>query len=271
MPEWVCHVDESGNRNGAEGGSDYFVLCGIAGSPGSLGELAERIRRLKLELVPRADPASWELHAGAMFHGRDSSPLGSIGLPKKLAVMRSVVNLVSDSDVVLFKIAVMSKKMRKSGASAARITEQAMALLAELLERLARELGGGTVIRVVSDNTHKKYRLAMERALSRRVTGRVRLPPGGERRVTSIEFVDSRSSALVQAADAIAYIIHRHIAGDKSFADMAGVIERKSWISRGRCAEKIGSGRRVGSTRSRRPWGGTVYVGRPWRGAGKRG
>lgn len=263
MSEWTAYIDESGNRTGAVDGSDYFVFAEIAGSPGTLDELTKRVRQLKLNLVPNTDLADWELHAGALFHDRDGSPLGYMGMDNKISVMRDIVDLVSDSDVALFGVAVMSKRLRRKNATAAKITKNAAALLVEQLESFVKELGNKTTLKIVSDSTHKKYRLAMERALSRRMTGRTKLPPGGRRHVTRIEFVDSRSSTLVQVADAIAYIIHRYIGGDGRLVDMFEAIERQAWISR----EKLGSGQRVGSTRNRRPWGGIVYVGLPWRGA----
>lgn len=68
MQEWTAHIDESGNRDGSVHGSGHFVITGVAGNPGSLDELAERIPRLKLELVPHANPVDWELHAREMFH-----------------------------------------------------------------------------------------------------------------------------------------------------------------------------------------------------------
>lgn len=246
MQEWVAHIDESGNRDGVERRSDYFVIAGVAGSPTALDELVERMRRLKLELVPHADPASWELHAGDMFHNRDGHILGSLCPEKMMSVMRRIVDIVCDCDVVPLVTAVPSKKMRKGGASASKITEQAMVLMVELLERLAHELEGGTTLRIVSDTTHKKYRLAMARAMSRRVPGRARLPPGGERRVASIEFVNSRSSALVQVADAIAYIIHRYVGGDAAFGELFEDIRRMSRLPRGQSCMRIRSGRRVG-------------------------
>jgi len=73
--EWVAYVDESGSRVGARGGPGRFVLACVAGSPEAIAGLAESVRRLKLELVPKIDPADWELHAGDMFHGRGGSPL----------------------------------------------------------------------------------------------------------------------------------------------------------------------------------------------------
>lgn len=246
MQEWAAYIDESGNRGGVEGGSDYFVVAGVVGGPAALDELAGRIRRLKLELVPHADPADWELHAREMFHDHSGSFLGSMSTEEKMSVMRKMVDIVCGCDVVPLGAAVSNKKMRKGGSSAARITEHAMVLPVELLERLAQGMGDGTALKVVSDTTHKKYRLAMERALSQRVTGRVRLPPGGERRVTRIEFVGSRSSALVQVADAIAYIIHRHVRGDAMFGELFGDIRRKSRLPQGQGGMRIRSGRRVG-------------------------
>lgn len=51
-----------------------------------------------------------------------------------------------------------------------------MVLTVELLERLAHDLEGETTLRVVTNTTHKKYCLAMERAMSRRVTGSAAWP-----------------------------------------------------------------------------------------------
>lgn len=246
MPEWVAYVDESGNREGVSHESDHFVIAGFVGSHDSLDELAERTRRLKLELVPHVDPAGWELHAWDIFHNHNDYLLGSLSLDEKMSIMRRIVDIVCDCGVVPLGAAVLSKKMRKNGASAAKITEHALVILVELLERLAQELEDGTTLKIVSDTTHKKYRLAMERTMSRRVTGRVRLPPGAERRVTRIEFVDSRSSALVQIADAIAYIIHRYVGGDAMFEKLFEDIRRKSRLLRGQSGMRIRSGRRAG-------------------------
>ncbi|MCY4252945.1 MAG: DUF3800 domain-containing protein [Thaumarchaeota archaeon] len=233
MTEWEAYVDESGSGLKSEMGPNRFVLACVAGSPKALGELEEKIRRLKLELVPRADPAKWELHAADMFHGRGDSPLGSMSTEQNMRVMRQIMDIVCGCDVVLLNITVMGTRMRGKRVTDVRIAEQATVRLVERLEQLAIERGDGTTLRVVSDNVVERNRFAMRRALARRETRHPALSEGA-RRVTEIAFVDSRSSALVQVADAIAYIINRHKGGDAAFGCLFRLVERKVWRRRGR-------------------------------------
>jgi len=135
MPEWHAHVDESGGRLGIRGGQGRLVLACIVGTPDSLAELAKKIRRLKLELVPHADPADWVLHAGDMFHGRGDTPLGSIGKARKMGVMRRIVDIVCDSDVVPFGVIITATSMHGKSVTDARIVGHATKLLIERLER----------------------------------------------------------------------------------------------------------------------------------------
>ncbi|RNJ71837.1 MAG: DUF3800 domain-containing protein [Thaumarchaeota archaeon S15] len=233
MAEWEAYVDESGSRLSARQGKSRFVLACVAGSPRALGELEGKIQRLKLELVPGADPAKWELHASKMFHNIGDSPLGSMSTEQNMRVMRKIMDIVCGCDVMLFNIVIMGTRMHGKRATDTRIVEHATALLVEKLEQLAAGQGAGTTLRVISDNVLEKTRLAMKRALARRAARRS-APLEGARRVTGIMFVDSRSSALVQVADAIAYIINRHEGGDAAFGCLFRLVERKVWRSRGR-------------------------------------
>lgn len=240
------------------------MLACVAGSPKALAELEEKIRRLKLELAPKADPAGWELHAGDMFHNRGGSILGLLETKKQMAIMRRIVDIVRGCDVVLFYIVVMGTRMHGKRATHARVVEHATALLVERLEQFAQEQGEGVTLRVVSDNAREHQRLAMERALERRATRRS--PPLGRRRVTLIEFADSLSNGLVQVADALAYIINRHAGGDAAFGEMFRDIRRKTWRRRGR-SERVGVGTAGRVNPEPPPLGAAPYVGLPWRGA----
>ena len=245
MPRWDAHVDESGSRLDASGGQGRFVLVCMAGSPAAISGLVEKIRRLKLELVPGADPANWELHAGDMFHDRGGSPPGSLTTEEKMSIMRRIVAIVCDGDIALFGISIMRQGAGRRGATDARIAERATAILVERLEWLAEAQGGGVTLRVVSDNVRERRRLAMSRALEQRAAGRGP-PRGTARAVTGIEFVDSRSSAAIQAADAIAYIINRYVGGDAAFGGMFGDIRQKARADGSRGGLRIESGRRTG-------------------------
>lgn len=233
MSVWFAYVDESGSRSSVGGKARNSVLACVVGSPESLKELAERIRRLKLNLRPHADPASWELHTGDMLHGRDRSPLGSMGMDKKMSVMRKIVDIVCDCDIVVFGTVVVAKRARGKKAVDTKVTECATAILVGRLGRFAKELDKGTTLHVVSDNMPETHRLAMKRALV-----------GSDlQRVTDIKFVDSRSGALIQVVDAIAYIINRHIAGDPEFGEMFEDIRRKAW-TRSKCGLRMWSAQR---------------------------
>lgn len=233
MPEWIAYVDESGSGFGIGGGPSRLVLACVAGHPAEIARLEERIRRFKLELVPRADPANWELHSVAMFHDR-GSPLGSMSTKRNMSVMQKIVDIVCESGVVTFSIVVTGAKMRRKRVTDAKVVGHAMALLAERLELLAQEIGEGTTMRVISDNMPAARRLAMKRALASGVTPHV----------TRIEFVDSRSSAAIQAVDALAYSINRHAGGDAAFRGLSGDIERKAWRRSGARGAETGPRRR---------------------------
>jgi len=233
MTEWVAYIDESGSGLKSEKGPNRFVLACVAGSTDALGELEEKIRRLKLDLVPGADPAKWELHAGDMFHGRGGSPLGSMSTQQNMRVMRQIIDIVCGCNVVLFNIIVTGARMRRKRVTDAKIAEHATSLLVERLGRFAAERGDGVTLRMVSDNVVERNRLAMRRALVR-WKARQPAPLGGNLQVTEIAFMDSRSSALVQVADAIAYIINRHAGGDALFDEMFGLVESKAWRHHGR-------------------------------------
>jgi len=240
-PEWAAYVDESGSRTGARGEPGRFVLACIAGSPAAIARLAESIRRLKLELVPRIDPADWELHAGDMFHGRGGSPLGSMTTEEKMSVMRKVVGIVCDSDVALFGISITRSGTVKRNTTDARLAERTTKLLVERLGWLAEAQGTVTTLRIISDNVPEGHRLAMERAMCRQAA-RPRLPYGRERTVIKIEFVDSRSSATIQAVDSIAYAINRCLGGDAAFGGLFDDIRRKARTDGDRGGLRIESG-----------------------------
>lgn len=218
MEEWAAYVDESGSGIGARGGPGRLVLACVAASQETTAEIDERIRRLKLELVPWLDPADWELHAGDMFHNRAGSPLRSMTTDEKMVVMRRIVDIVCGSDAVTFPVIVTGVRTRRRGAGTTKTVEHATTLLIERLEGFAQERGRIT-LRVVSDNVPKGQCLAMERALGRR----------GARAVTGIEFADSRSGAMLQVADAMAYAINRDAGGDARFRSLHADIRGKAW------------------------------------------
>jgi len=227
MQGLAAYVDESGSRSGTGEGGDYFVLGCIVGSPDSLGDLSERIRRLKLELVPNADPMNWELHAVEIMHERGNGILGHMNMKQKLSIMRRIVDVVCDCDVYLFEVVINSAELHRKHAKESKITRYAMARLMDLLEKFVEGQGLSATCRIVSDNTLEKHRLAMKHALDQHVR-RLTSSGGGASRLAGIEFIDSKSDAIIQAVDTIAYSVRRHEGGDTRFRELREAIRRKT-------------------------------------------
>lgn len=226
MAGWVAYVDESGSRTGARGKPGWFVLACVAGSPPAIADLAGKIRNLKLGLVPGKDPASWELHAVGMFHDRGGSPLRSIGRDAQMDAMQKIVDIVCDSDIVLFKAVVPAERRQGKRATEAKTVRHATEIIVDQMEKFA-ERKGDVTFRIVSDHVHEKHRLAMKGAIERRAP-ESSPKSRARRRVTGIGFVDSRSSEIVQAVDGVAYMINRNVGGDARFGALARDIERKA-------------------------------------------
>lgn len=212
----AAYLDESGTRGGADG---HFVLACVAGDEGSIARLAGGLRGVKLGLVPGADPDAWEFHAREIMHGGGGTPLRRRDGRERAAAIRMAVSAVCASGAAPAAVAVRNAGPGRPWAS--RATRRASSILVARLERLAA--ARGMPCRVVSDSVRGGHRRDMERALLRAARGRV----------TGIEYVDSRASAPVQAADALAYAVGRHMAGDARFGEAFAEVERCAWLNGG--------------------------------------
>lgn len=216
MPEWHAHVDESGGGLGGHGRRRPVLAC-VAGSPSPLSELAEKTQRLGLGPVPRAGPAGGEPHAGNMFRGRGGTPLGSMGMKRKMGVMRSVVGIVCACGGAVWGRHCRGKALERRPARAG-VIRHASALLVERLGRFGQGRGEGTTMRVISDAMPKRRRLAMRGALAR----------SGGLVVAGMGFVGSRLGAAAQAADMVACATNRRVGGDAGFRGVCGGMARKA-------------------------------------------
>lgn len=220
----AAYVDESGARGGAEG---HFVLACVAGDGDAIARLASGLRGAKLALAPGADPDAWEAHAREIMHGTGAGPLRPRDMRDRVAAIRAIVGAVCASGVSPAAVAVRNSCPGRRGASMA--TRRAVSALVARLEGLAEGLGEGARCRVVSDSVRGGHRADMERALARASRGRV----------TGIEYVDSRSSLPVQAADSLAYAVGRHMAGDARFGEAFAEVERAAWARGGRGGVRV--------------------------------
>lgn len=227
----VLFADSSGNPRSRAGDDAYYTLGCLTGDPGALGALSTAMYGLKLGLVPDMDPRSWELHGARITHRRRGYPLRPRTEARRLAVFGAIARIICESDATLFGVAVDNRRAYGEFGPNANVMDAAWTLVLERFELFVRDLGTGGLGHVIADRTGAADMRRIRALVSS--SARRHNPISGVRtsRIAGIEFVDSLESLLVQAADIAAYIISRHINGDRRFAGMAGRLLGRMWVS----------------------------------------
>lgn len=218
--EWVAHIDESG-RDGEDG---HLVLACVMTRREDLARLAGGICELKRRLAPARDPCAWELHAREIMRGPGSrgtpGPLRPRTPAEGIAILGSVIDTVCGAGVTILCVTVRKRR----GAIGLAAT-----LLLERVELFLRSRGEGQTARIVSDEMIDCDRQAVDRAVADSMRGRNPRSLVRTERITRIEHVNSADSELVQAADVVAYVANRHVAGDAAMGDIFRRIDGKIW------------------------------------------
>lgn len=221
---WVAYMDESGNRTGKDirEEGDLFVLACVTGSPDTLARLADAVRGMKRGLAPSFNPDLWELHGKEIMHGPEKkprrAPLLARTIPKKIAILQGIADIVHELNVDIVVAVVPSKQIRKSHGKY-HVMEHAMTVVLERLETYAR-LHGIDELRIVSDEMRGGDQERVSAILSNMSSGRSAISGMRAAHLSGIEYVSSMSSVLNQVADVVAYTINRHGGGDGGLADV---------------------------------------------------
>jgi len=240
MPRWDAHVDESGSRLDASGGQGRFVLVCMAGSPAAISGLVEKIRRLKLELVPGADPANWELYAGDMFHARRLSPRLPDHGRKNVHHAQDCGHRVRRRHCAVWNLyhAAGGGQTRRHGCQDCRARHSDSRRAPGVACR--GTWGRGDAARGIGQRKGKATPGNVKGA------GTARGRTGAAPRNSARRDGNRVCGLAIQAADAIAYIINRHVGGDAAFGGMFGDIRQKARADGSRGGLRIESGRRAG-------------------------
>lgn len=235
-------MDESGNRTGKDikEEGDLFVLACVTGSPDTLARLVDMIRGMKRGLAPNSSPDSWELHGKEIMHGAGKksawTPLRARTVPKKIAIMQGIVDIVHELDVDVIVAVVPSKKIRRNHGKGS-VMENAMTMLLERLEMFARLRGVGEV-RIVADEMRGGDQERASAILSDMASGHSAISSMRASRLSGIEYVSSMSSVLNQVADIVAYIINRRGGGDRNLDGVFGVLAKS--VKMGLAQDEVG-------------------------------
>lgn len=221
MARWALYMDESGSAGDREG---HYVLGCLAGSDGAIARLTDRLYYLKRGMATGMDPDSWEVHASRIMSRR--SPIRTRTEQKKLGAIEALVDTICESDVTLFGVALTNKTISGDETDKARY---ALTFILERYELFLRSIDPEAVGRVVSDMMRRGTSKKTSSTFASTIRGHNSLSHIQARRITRIEYVDSASSPATQLADVIAYVIRKHMEGDRRFASMLAKLMNKMW------------------------------------------
>lgn len=220
-------ADGSGSGRAADPLRDpgFYILSGVVVHESNLQRLQNDIARLKQSLFPDIMPNEVELHAHEIWNGSGSFRMDGYGLtlPDKRWVFDQTVDLARSPYIKLISIVVVKSldvgmrgkhwplerswidmvKAFKHYLSGTKGTEYGL-IFADASERMSEQVIAKTVYK-----TARRYCTGQRRSLV----------------FDGVLFRDSRLEYIIQLADMIGYVIHKHMKGDSAFSGWYGRLE----------------------------------------------
>ena len=205
-------IKEKNSHNG------WYILSGIVVHERNWRIIEERVSALKRELFPQLIPQSWELHAVEIWNNRGffSNPELKINFDKKKEIFSKVLELICTSELRIINVIVLKDKLNKKYVEP-KVMEYSWTSLVERFEHLLQTESEGTNNGLLFIDSDQKN---FEKEIKDLIWGLVRNGSAAKRIDHVIEdpiFKKSHLRHLIQLADMVAYVIHKHYRGDTQF------------------------------------------------------
>ncbi len=195
---------------------------------------------IKKDMFPELDPAGWELHAydvwnNCNFFAEEKLKLDFV---KKQEIFSKVVDFVCESKLVLIGVVMLKDRIKDAYANP-EVMEWSWSLMTECFERFLKQQEPKTNSGLfLVDSSQKIPESEIRGAIWRRVR------EGGSRQsidhvVANSIFVKSNLENLIQLADMIAYITHKHYRDDPQFKGWFERLHLQMYRSGGQCGSGI--------------------------------
>lgn len=184
----------------------FFIAAAIARDERQIASLERDFRSLLREESERlAIPCPTEVHGFEIFQG--ASMWGDTGIHERIEVAAKVLQVVADHDIRFIVRGIDRAAQRKKYPEAYEPYPMILTHVMREVDRQARLRG--TEARIVCDeiDQHDRHRAMLERHRTKGTPGYNSSQLGAL--VGTLEFVRSDESAMVQAADIVAYLRHR--------------------------------------------------------------
>ena len=204
-------IKHSSQNNG------LYVLSGVLVHEKDRGSVEKRLVDAKRNLLPGFRPNEWELHAHDIWHGEGFFGREELGLDraKRDEIFSRTVDIARRSKITIISVIVF-KDMLRQRRSPMVMKFSWRRLTVRFEDFLARDQAHADDGLLLIDASQKTPEAEIRNVILNAV-GRRRSRLGSSHVVETPIFVDSSRWSLIQLADMIAYVVHRHYKKDSEF------------------------------------------------------
>ena len=217
---YFLYVDSSGQTKikRRQSNNGLYILSGVIVHERDWKGVESGITAIKREIFPELDPGRWELHAYDIWNNQDffADEKLQLNLAKKQEIFSKVLSLVCSSEITLLNVIIFKDLMKEQYATP-KLMEYSWTFIIERFEHFLKRQPAETNNGLLFVDSSQKI---PESEIKNVVCGLVRNGSYWQRVEHVIEdpiFTKSHLRNMIQLADMVAYVIHRHYRGDPRF------------------------------------------------------
>ena len=233
---YFLYADESGQTHIKRSKQDngLYILSGVLVHEKDRKSVEKSLDEAKQEMFPNFRPCDWELHAHEIWNDREFFSKEELGLTlkKKKEIFSKIVDLVCGLEITIVSVVIFKDKLTRR--SSPEVMKRSWRLLIDAFEGFLRQ-------KQVQTNSGLLYMDSSQKIPESEIRNFVRgwVRGGGNRRhihhvLEDLIFVESHMRNLIQLADMIAYVMHKHYKNDSRFERWFKSLEPKMHHSGGR-------------------------------------
>lgn len=213
---YFLYVDESGQTAIKQSSQDngWYILSGVLVHEKDWKYIENRLDKAKQELLPKIPPREWELHAHAIWNNRGffANEEFGLSLAKKEKIFSKVIEVACKSEITVINVIIFKDHLMRRRPS--EVMKHSWRLLVSGFDGYLHKMPTPNNGLIFMDSSQRIPEGEIRRIMHKLV--------GGSRRnrhhvLENPIFVESHMWNLVQLADMIAYVMHRHCKKDPRF------------------------------------------------------
>lgn len=218
-PVRLLFVDDSGNPRGKRAGGDVglYILAGVAVDDRDLPSVAKAAVEAKAAAGAAAGLAEWEAHAYDIWNntGQFRGKGGVLTMRQKQGIFSGMIDVVASSQLGLIPVAVDRLRHGRQGTGRWPLAAAWYAMFRRFERMLDRP--GGEYGLILADAGRAGDEKAARAIVEKMTSTRMERSPNSAGVLNGVIYRDSRLDIMIQLADMVAYVVHKHHREDARF------------------------------------------------------